>query len=338
MRKLSPALAVLALSLASAAPAHAQQAAIADELYKQGQKLMEQGKVHEACEKFKASQEADPAIGTLINLALCHEKEGKTASSWDEFNEAALQAQKAGQRDREKYAHEHADALEKQLHKLVIIVADKPDDVVVKLDGKQFKAGVLGTPLPLDPGEHELEVSAPRKKTWMQKVQLGPDAVTQNVSVPKLEDEPETPKPTGPAPGSNRVDGDRPVRTGSTGNTQRIIGFAVGGVGLIAAGVAVYYELTALSRDRDSKDPSVTNPQNLPNCTACQQNATDIHNQAKSAELYAIVSSGVAVAALTTGIVLVVTAPTGVPKDATGMHITPTFSAHGGGGALTWSF
>jgi hypothetical protein len=325
MRKVSAALAILVLSLASAAPARAQQAAIADELYKQGQKLMEQGKVHEACEKFKASQEADPAIGTLINLAGCHEKEGKTASAWDEFNEAALQAQKAGQRDREKYAHEHADALEKQLHKLIIIVADKPDDVVVKLDGKQFKAGVLGTPLPLDPGDHELEVSAPGKQTWKQTVRLGPDAVTQTQNVPKLEDEAAAPNPTGPAPGA-QGQSDRPGAEGggSSGKTQRIIGYAVGGVGLVTAGFAVYYELTALSRDRDSNLDV-----NLKNGTA-----TDIHNQAKQAELYAIIFSGISVAALTTGIVLVVTAPTGAAKSANTIRLAPTFSARGGGGAM----
>jgi hypothetical protein len=324
-------LGLFALSLAWASPARAQQGAIADELYKQGQKLLDQGKVHEACEKFQASQEADPAIGTLINLASCHEKEGRTASAWDEFTEAASQASKANQRDREKYSREHADALEKQLHRLVIEILSPPENVVVKLDQKTLTKGVLGTALPLDPGEHDLEVSAPGKKAWQQHLKLGPGAVTERVEVPKLEDEAGAPPPSGPVPG-NQGQSDKPAQapSSSSGNIQRIVGFSIGGVGLVAGIIAVAYEITALGRDRDSHDITKTNND--------QGTVNAIHDQAKQAELYAIVFAGVSVAALATGIVLVVTAPSGTPKSTAGVRLSPTFGRTGGGAALTATF
>jgi hypothetical protein len=85
----------------SIARADATAAAAAEQLFLDGKKLLDAGKTHEACEKFAASQETDPGLGTLLHLASCHEKEGKTASAWAEFNEAQAQAQDHGEKDRE---------------------------------------------------------------------------------------------------------------------------------------------------------------------------------------------------------------------------------------------
>jgi len=57
-----------------------------------------------------------PDLGTLLNLALCHEHIGKTASAWGEFRSVEQQAHAATppNESRARFAREHADKLEKR--------------------------------------------------------------------------------------------------------------------------------------------------------------------------------------------------------------------------------
>ena len=59
------------------------------------------------------------------------------------------------------------------------LVADLEAVVRAGLDGVVLPSGVLGTEVPLDPGDHLLEVSAPHKVPWSQNVRLGPDTVIE---------------------------------------------------------------------------------------------------------------------------------------------------------------
>ena len=73
-------------ALAEGPPA-AQGAPVAQALFEAARRLMEEGKFSEACPKLAESHRLDPAAGSLLNLAVCHEKEGKTATAWVEYND-----------------------------------------------------------------------------------------------------------------------------------------------------------------------------------------------------------------------------------------------------------
>lgn len=162
--------------------------ALAETLYRQARDLMAAGNYAEACPKLKESYRIDPATGTLLNLASCHEAEGKFASAWLEYATAAVAARRDRRPDRVKYAEEHMQALEQKLSRLTVLVPPEADlpDLELKLDGVVIGRAARGVPTPVDPGEHLVEASAPGREAWRATVTVGALADAQSVTVPVL--------------------------------------------------------------------------------------------------------------------------------------------------------
>lgn len=81
------ALAVLVLG---AARLEAQPAtASAEQLFRDGKRLMTEGNIAAACEAFDGSYRTEPTISTLLNLADCRERNQQYASAWGHFLAAA---------------------------------------------------------------------------------------------------------------------------------------------------------------------------------------------------------------------------------------------------------
>src|SRR5262245_1202284 len=93
--------------LARMGTAHGQpsseEKAVAEGLFQEGRKAMASGQIADACAKFSESYRIAQRLGTLLNLATCHEAEGKTASAWAEFVEAAALSRRSDQADRALY-------------------------------------------------------------------------------------------------------------------------------------------------------------------------------------------------------------------------------------------
>src|SRR5690349_15880908 len=58
-----------------------RDAAAAEALYRRGRELLSAGNWAEACAKFDASMALNPAASTMLNIARCHEHEGKIAQA-----------------------------------------------------------------------------------------------------------------------------------------------------------------------------------------------------------------------------------------------------------------
>ncbi|WP_394841626.1 PEGA domain-containing protein [Pendulispora brunnea] len=336
--------ALLLASVAAATPVRAQSSsAPAEALYREGQRLMAAGDVHNACIKFAESQRLEPATGTLINLAGCHEKEGKTASAWAEYVEATATAARSGQRDREKYAKERAEALEKKLRTLVVAAATAPQGTEVKLDGLPFGSGAIGTPLPVDPGEHEVTVSAPRKKTWTQRVNLEPGPGTTRLDVPPFEDMPAEKPAVAAAPQSQETatSNDVDLEAVRTARQKRTIGLVVGGAGVLALGAGVFFGLRAKAFDDKSgreHDSAVRYGAqgDIANTDVQNKAATDDYNSAKTSQTIAIVSGAAGAVALGVGIYLFATSKE--PRPSSAARVTPLLSPNTAGASASFSF
>src|SRR4051812_6077257 len=105
----------------AATPVAAPDAQIAQALFEAGRRLMDEGKFAEACPKLAESHRLDPAAGTLLNLAVCHEKEGKTASAWAEYNDLLGMKGGDGDAERRRIASDRLTRLEPGLPRITII-------------------------------------------------------------------------------------------------------------------------------------------------------------------------------------------------------------------------
>jgi serine/threonine-protein kinase len=180
---------VLAAAAAPVLPAAAQDRPTAEVLFEQGRRLQEQGRDAEACARFEESQRLDPAVGTLLNLGVCYEKLGRTASAWAALRDASARAALAGEQRRAEAARAKADSLEPQLAKLAIASrgAGEVAGLEVRRDDVVVAPSSWGDPFPVDPGPHVISAQAPGFLPWSERVEVPAGPVLAMVFVPKLE-------------------------------------------------------------------------------------------------------------------------------------------------------
>jgi hypothetical protein len=150
------------------------RAAAAQRLFDEALKLIDSGNYAEACPKLARSQELAPSGGTLLNLGDCYEKNGQTASAWISFRDAAARAATAGQKSAQAAALVRADALAPKLVHLTITLAPgaRVSGLEIKRDGQSVSNAELGIDVPIDPGPHTIEASAPGRQPWTKDVTI----------------------------------------------------------------------------------------------------------------------------------------------------------------------
>lgn len=276
--------------------------AAAEALFEDAVRLLEAGDPQQACPKLESSQRLDPGIGTLLYLADCYQQVGRTASAWATFREAAYAAQKAGD-SREHTAAVSADALKPKLHYVMLEVqGSDTQGLQIRRDGQNVGSAVWSSPVPMDPGEHQLEASAEGKIPWQGTFTVPEGPGETRVPVPELEDAPTPPPSAEPQPAGAPS---APAREqASPGSTQRLIGWVTVGAGagsLIAGGV---FSLLAV------KDNKAANDQCLPSDpTLCNSRGQDLGESAVSKGNLATVFTGLGAALVVGGVVVVLTAP-----------------------------
>jgi tetratricopeptide (TPR) repeat protein len=327
-----PAVALVIAVVASAPAARAQNDKVAAEaLFEEGRRLVAQRNPAQACPKFVESQRLDPSAATLLNLASCYERLGKTASAWATYREAASTAAALNRPLLVPVAQRHAATLEPTLARLVITVAVPVDGLEVRREGSLVRAGEWDVAVPVDPGALRIEATAPRKKKWSSTVEISEPGKTVALTVPALEDGPPEPVAV-PIPNAGAAAGSgageapppgappMPPLPPSRGSPQKAIGVATGLVGIAGLAVGTVLLATAKARYNDSLAGC---PVDANRCTAA---AVSVRNDARRAGNEATVAYGVGGAALVTGVVLFLTSPkaeSGMPT--TGLRVAPTF-------------
>ena len=262
---------------------HYAQAARAEALFDEARKLMAAKDFEHACPKFAESQTLDPAPGTMLNLATCYERAGKTASAWGAFKAAQALAQNAGQKQRAAAAAAKAAEIEPKVGHITVWIAPEARvaSLEVQCDGETVRPAEWGEPLPYDPGPHELAAEAPGHRKWTSHVELRGDGQNVDITVPALEADPAARAAAG-GPAPLPLSSTSPTQTSPLGDaqetpssppgmTQRIAGLVIAGIGVagIGFGIAAYVTANAKYQDALGFCPG------LANGTACpSQDAT----------------------------------------------------------------
>jgi len=295
------------------------KAAAAQQLFDEAIKLMDAGRFGEACPKLARSQDLAPSGGTLLNLGDCYEKNGQTASAWVSFRDAAARAATAGQKQAQAAALVRADTLAAKLVHLKLTLAPdaRVSGLAIKRDGETVSNAELGIEVPVDPGVHKLEASAPGYLPWTKDVTISPGARVESVVIPVL-----TARPVAPAAAA------QPAIAVDTkdGNTQRTIGLIVAGGGLLAAGIGGIFGLRAFS----TNDDALTHCRNAADATRCDATGLSLTDEARTQATISTVLVTIGSAALAGGLVLFAIAPR-APSNTGKVRALPFASASSGG-------
>jgi len=258
----------------------------AQSLFDRGRDLLAAGDVAQACLLLAESQRLDPGGGTLLNLAVCHERQGKLATAWVEYHDALSVALRDGRGDRHSLAAQQITVLEPRLpYLLVTLPTDAPEGTVVTVDGSPLSRLALGAPLPIDPGSHVVAATAPGYVPWTLQLSAVAEAQHASVTVPAFV----------PLVSASTA----PPRDGPRWHTPAAA--VAGGLGLVGVGVGAAFGVAAIS-DWSAAKPGCPNGK----CTSAAYPSWTAAHSAGVVSTASFVAGG---ALLATGAVLWFTRP-----------------------------
>ena len=131
----------------------------AEALFRAGREASQRGDDRVACGRYRESYRLEPALGTLLNIALCELALGELSEAWRHLQTVAhaLPADDA----RVAIADQKLAELDRRLPRLTIALAnDAPPELAVWIGSLRLGAASFGIALPMDPGSYTIEVRA----------------------------------------------------------------------------------------------------------------------------------------------------------------------------------
>jgi hypothetical protein len=306
--------AILFAIVCVAPAAHAQSNAdrsLAEALFQEGKRLMDTGKYADACDKLAESQRLDPATGTLLNLAACREAEGKLATAWLLFSEAASSARRDGREDRVEFAEGRIRDIEPKLSRISVEIPAESaiPELEVRLDGTALRRAAWGIPTAVDTGDHEIVASAPGHQPWSVRISITGNGELRKVSVPRLKSAASAGPPATPAPGSAPVSTGAPTSPESTPMNQgsRPLGTPAMVAGGATIALAIGATATAFIAQKRAKDFDDANQD--PDTSVGKRRS--LRDEAHSMQVInAALTGGAVVGAVVTGVLFATRPPT----------------------------
>lgn len=249
VRALSLTLLALAASSvtreAAAGPPAVADAEEAGRLFERGKALMNEGRNEEACRLLARSQELDPADGTQLALALCHEQEGKSVLAYNELARALGRALASSRDDRQRVARAAMTRLQPRVGRLTLRVSGQSDGVTVMRDAQAVAPEELGVESALESGSHTLELRRGAVVLWSDRVMVNAGSATVVVIPAPREASPE-PAAKAPSPLAE-VPHEGPHRD------PQVVAWVIGGVGVAALAVGGFFGVRAFGQWSDVK-------------------------------------------------------------------------------------
>jgi serine/threonine-protein kinase len=252
-------------------PVDARAASVAS--LEEGKRLAAAGSSAEACAKYAESYSLDAQLEALLPLADCFEQSGKLASAYNAFRDAVDVAQRTAD-PRAASADARAQKLRPRLSYLTVEVLQdrRLPALAVERDGFRLGSSAWGVPVPIDPGQHVIAVSAYGYRSWQTTVDVQGEGAAPYVDVPLLEKLPAPevapaalpapaappPAPATPAPAMSKRPTPAPDPHGNELPPTRMAAIAAAGAGVVSLGLGVYFlsKKNSTLTERDGICPS----------------------------------------------------------------------------------
>jgi hypothetical protein len=272
---------LVAACLTQAAAAVAQSnSGVAQSLFEEGVRLMREKKYADACPKLAESHKLEPGGGTVFNLAICLEEEGKLASAYVAYDEALARAKKDNNTKRQQTVEQRMAALKPRLSRVTITVANQSDvstKVEVRFDGTALGEQAWGVPFYADVGTHTITADAPGHKQFRSELKVETGGSQYAAKVPALERDANaavagSPTPASEAPKEKPKD-EGPVVVAAPEGRGALPWILVGtGVALIGTGAVTGILAFGKHSDSDAECPD----------GRCTAKGVDLENQANT--------------------------------------------------------
>lgn len=292
-------------------------------LDEEGTRLMDEARYAEACPKLEQSARAAPGTGVLLRLALCFEKLGKTASAWRTYGEAQQLAQITGQQEVAALAARRAAQLAGTLPRLQVRVPDvAAAQATVLLDGEPIAEAVWRERIAVDPGTHEVRVTAPGQRPFVTEFQASA-ASEVVVAVQFVADRPRPRRgePAAQQPTSTPVRVERVEESWTVRHTATVTAHGIGLSGLIVGSV---FGLSALANMQEAHG-------RCPQRTGCSEEALRLQEEAEEDARWSTIGFAAGTGGVIAGAILWWALPDAQPTADTSWTVAPNLGAGLGG-------
>jgi len=189
--------ALLSSTTALADPSPSEKQAARD-LFAQASKDEERQDWAGALEKLKRVATITMTPGVRTHIAACEEKLGQLVLALADY--AAAEALAKQQNNAEVLAA-IADPMAKLKARVPTITINAPADAAVMLDERRLASGVLGMPMPIDPGTHRVDAKSVGKPPYGATIRIKEkEALTLEVKFETPPTEPPKTDPVAPPP------------------------------------------------------------------------------------------------------------------------------------------
>jgi hypothetical protein len=298
---LACALASAPVATAFADPSAAEIAA-ARELFEEGLKLEDKGDWSGALERFRKVAAVKTTPQVRFHIALCLENTGKLVDALVEFERAKSDASAdSSAQIVATNAQKHVVDLKERIPRVVVKVPAGVEGVAVTIDGTSIASALIGTAIPVDPGKHQIVVTATGRSNFTKDFEVAERAKPTTIEVtfagvapppkddgtPPPKEEPATPEPTDASHGPGALP------------------WVFGGIGVAAlAGGGVFY----LMRQSTISDLEAACG---PDKTQCPEDKRSTYDKGKTYTTVGNILLGVGVVGVATAVVILVASPSG---------------------------
>lgn len=315
-----------------AAPARAQaqaQLLLAQQWFDEGIKLERAGKWPEALAQFKKALDVKRTAAVQFHVGMCEARVGLLADAAVDLARAIELAKAADTPTNQKVlevAESELREVRPRIPTLEITAAPGSKPVKVLLDGQPLALSVLGTAMPVNPGEHEVTIEFAHGSTQKKVKLAAKDAQRLTVEAPPepapdarvAPRPPEEPRRDTTPPPPHEKDAPR-----STVLPWTLV--AVGGAGIVVGGVFFFLWQDNLS----------TLDRVCPTRVGCSGDYRSEDDAGRRNNLISWIAGGVGLAALGTGVGMLVLGGGKAPAASGKAQIVPVALPGGAGAVVT---